>query len=306
MPVYHVVSDRKLDHITHLYHYKNVDQFEKDLAFFQERFHPIRPEQLWEHVSQGTKLPERPLLLTFDDGIREQHTTIAPMLKEKGFSAVFFVTTGFIDNRELFYRMKASLLLSHFTSTPPMEALADEWSRDAGYRAAAAAVIRETTYENRHRLDDMAAALGISFEKYLRQERPFMSTEEVNRLAREGFLIGGHGVDHARFGELPLNERVEQISVSMAEVVHKFNPFFRAFAFPFNAADLGRKFFEFVNENDLMDISFGMDGLMRGQAVNHFNRFSMDDPGVEAAMAIHRLHIQKLRARLSKEPVRRI
>jgi len=166
MPVYHVVSDRKLDHVRYLYHYKKIDQFEKDLAFFQKRFHPITPEQLWEHVSQGIKLPERPILLTFDDGIREQYTTIAPMLKEKGFSAMFFVTTGFIDNRRLFYRMKASLLLSHFASTPPMEALADEWSRDAGYQAAAA-VIRETTYGNRHRLDDMAAALGISFEEYL-------------------------------------------------------------------------------------------------------------------------------------------
>ena len=40
-------------------------------------------------------LPERVVVLTFDDSVASHATFVAPMLKEHGFGATFFITEGF-------------------------------------------------------------------------------------------------------------------------------------------------------------------------------------------------------------------
>jgi hypothetical protein len=51
------------------------------------------------------------MVLTFDDGLVECHRFVAPLLKRKGIPAVFFLNNRFIDNLDLFYRYKVSLLI---------------------------------------------------------------------------------------------------------------------------------------------------------------------------------------------------
>ena len=62
-------------------------------------------------VRGETILPPNSFLLTFDDGFREIYDIIAPILLDKGIPATFFISSGFLDNRELCYQHKASLLV---------------------------------------------------------------------------------------------------------------------------------------------------------------------------------------------------
>ena len=54
---------------------------------------PIRAEQLVEHLEFGTPLPDRPVLITFDDGSAGHATVALPVLQEMGFPGVFFPMT---------------------------------------------------------------------------------------------------------------------------------------------------------------------------------------------------------------------
>jgi peptidoglycan/xylan/chitin deacetylase (PgdA/CDA1 family) len=45
----------------------------------------------------GGTLPERPVLITFDDGYRDTLTAAAPALAERGMVATTYVTTGVVD-----------------------------------------------------------------------------------------------------------------------------------------------------------------------------------------------------------------
>ncbi|MBM4016157.1 MAG: polysaccharide deacetylase family protein [Planctomycetes bacterium] len=57
----------------------------------------IRCAQLLDHLQHGTPLPPRPVLLTFDDGWRDNATTAAPLLRQHGFVATLFVATDLIE-----------------------------------------------------------------------------------------------------------------------------------------------------------------------------------------------------------------
>ena len=52
-----------------------------------------------EAVEGSGKLDRRCLHLTFDDGFRELHDVVAPILLRKGIPATFFVNSAFIDNK---------------------------------------------------------------------------------------------------------------------------------------------------------------------------------------------------------------
>ena len=47
--------------------------------------------------------------LAFNDGWREFHGFIAPVLLDKGIPATCFLNSALIDNKELFYRFRSNL-----------------------------------------------------------------------------------------------------------------------------------------------------------------------------------------------------
>ncbi len=52
---------------------------------------------LMEHLNQGAPLPDKPIILTFDDGYRDNYENAFPLLTEYGMTALFFVVTDYID-----------------------------------------------------------------------------------------------------------------------------------------------------------------------------------------------------------------
>lgn len=64
---------------------------------YDNGYHTILPNQLVRFYQQGGKLPDKPLLLTFDDGTISQYINALPELEKYGFKAAFFIMTVTID-----------------------------------------------------------------------------------------------------------------------------------------------------------------------------------------------------------------
>ena len=54
-------------------------------------YHAITARQLVDHQTKGTPLPDKPVMITFDDGWRNQYANAWPLLRKYGFTATFFV-----------------------------------------------------------------------------------------------------------------------------------------------------------------------------------------------------------------------
>ncbi|HUH18624.1 polysaccharide deacetylase family protein [Albibacterium sp.] len=53
----------------------------------------ILPDQLYNYLVYGDELPEKPVMLTFDDNDLSQYENAAPVLKQYGFKGVYFIMT---------------------------------------------------------------------------------------------------------------------------------------------------------------------------------------------------------------------
>ena len=61
-------------------------------------YHPIDFDDLRGYLLGQGGLPERPVVLTFDDGYRDLYTTAYPILRAHHFKAVSYVVSGFVDS----------------------------------------------------------------------------------------------------------------------------------------------------------------------------------------------------------------
>src|SRR5258708_34307520 len=60
-------------------------------------YNAITPDDLVAAMTRGSQLPDRPVLITFDDGYLDAYTNALPVLKHFGFVGTFFVVTTWID-----------------------------------------------------------------------------------------------------------------------------------------------------------------------------------------------------------------
>ena len=73
-------------------------EFEKQLAHLSSRgFATITLQDLWLHLQGRKDLPERPVVLTFDDGYSDNYSYAFPLLKRYGYGGTFFAISGLID-----------------------------------------------------------------------------------------------------------------------------------------------------------------------------------------------------------------
>jgi peptidoglycan/xylan/chitin deacetylase (PgdA/CDA1 family) len=61
----------------------------------------ILPRDLAAHWDLGTRLPARPVILTFDDGFHDWATTVLPMLERRHMVAEFYLTLTAIANKSI-------------------------------------------------------------------------------------------------------------------------------------------------------------------------------------------------------------
>lgn len=74
------------------------DLFTAHLDLLAARGHnAVTVGQLADAFAGRGRLPARPVVLTFDDGFRDLHTTVLPLLRARELTATLFVTTGLLD-----------------------------------------------------------------------------------------------------------------------------------------------------------------------------------------------------------------
>jgi peptidoglycan/xylan/chitin deacetylase (PgdA/CDA1 family) len=72
---------------------RHPQQLERDISFLYEQGYQTIT---FEQYAEGINLPERPVVLTFDDGYQSVYTEAFPVFKKYNFTAVIFMPTAFI------------------------------------------------------------------------------------------------------------------------------------------------------------------------------------------------------------------
>jgi peptidoglycan/xylan/chitin deacetylase (PgdA/CDA1 family) len=86
------------------------DEFERHIQTIRTYFTPIGIDDAIR-ATDGAPLPPNPILVTFDDGYRDNYDIAFPILKKYGVRAVFFIATHYINARRVFWWDRASFIM---------------------------------------------------------------------------------------------------------------------------------------------------------------------------------------------------
>jgi len=272
-PFYHTVSDHPLAHISHLYPLRTEKDFEQDLEEMLNWFEPI---SLGDFMG-GKKLIEgkRYMVLTFDDGLAGCHQVIAPILMKKGIPAAFFLNNHFIDNRGLFYRYKASLLIERIRrDAEALKRVAEYLSIPPGRVEASVHLIGEDQISL---LDVLIKEVEVDVALYLKDSPVYLSSMQVMELVQWGFEIGGHSPNHADFSKLEPKEIISQVTSSIGDLQHRFQVSTRYFSFPFTSWGIPEEVIDQLMEKGTAEVLLGTAGLKKQDKAGFIQRIPMEE-----------------------------
>lgn len=195
-----------------------VKDFQRQLDFWNRHCHPISLDTALACLKEKKPFPERSVCLTFDDGYANNAQVAAPLLKQAGIPATFFLTTGFLDGTH-------PLWVDRFESA--MRALKKSPTDDHHLRQE---FKRLPNNERLERLEAMERGAGINATS-AGLLAP-MSWQEARQLANDGFTLGAHTVTHPILSRCTTDEARFEIKESKKRIEQELNRPCRYFAYP--------------------------------------------------------------------------
>lgn len=236
---YHGVLSRRRPNPENHANEVDADSFRLQLGWLLQRFEPTDLAGL-ERFGDGLWQNEKPpLLITFDDGYRNNLTVAAPILREAGAPAIFFLTTGYVGTTRVLWNDEVRARVFHW---PELEIAMPFGGRKPVPREP----IARRAFGNRITRDckQLPDEQRLAYLDLLREKAPsvdcmddlevraFMSWDEARDLAQMGFELGSHTVEHPILSQATREKAFVELHESKAAMEREIQRPCRAIAYP--------------------------------------------------------------------------
>ncbi|MCC7440243.1 MAG: polysaccharide deacetylase family protein [Bdellovibrionales bacterium] len=176
----------------------DASAFDRQMRTLAEDWRPIGLDEAVRGLKEGT-LPRRAVVVTFDDGYRDNFDVALPILEKHSVPATIYLSSGFMDRTAAPWWEELGWILSRADSIRAEwkgrvleRALSDDGARAAAF-AALAAWLRPEPVEGRFQLMTQLRAAAMAYPL----ESELMGWDDVSRLARHPLItFGAHTANH--------------------------------------------------------------------------------------------------------------
>jgi peptidoglycan/xylan/chitin deacetylase (PgdA/CDA1 family) len=223
------------------------ESFRTQVAWLANRFRIITLDELISQLEDQAPWREPVLLLTFDDGYKDNFDVGMPILRELGIPATFFIPTGFLDNSRLpwwdhiAYVLKRTtvhrllLKMSPQCTEASLTLALDTMPRALAIMVIIRAFLDETISDPVWFLDQLDVQAEVSVDSQDLGRSLFMSWDHVRQLVALGaqWTIGSHAHTHCRLASLENNAQRYELAESKRILEAHIRQPIRALAYPY-------------------------------------------------------------------------
>ena len=187
----------------------------------------------WIAERRSSRNGDNAVIVTFDDGYKDNHDVALPILREHGVAATFFVASGYLDGGMMWNDRLIETLRKAVGSVVDLGAAGlgrvELRTLEDASRAAAQvlAAIKRWPQEKRAAfVDELAGSSGRQ------PDRVMMDAAEVRALAAAGLEVGAHTVTHPILSKLSPEQAWAEISRSKEALERILGRDVLTFAYP--------------------------------------------------------------------------
>ncbi len=205
--------------------------FDEQIGQLAERWNLISLDDV-VRAREGTPLPRRAVLLTFDDAYRDFADHAWPVLVRHGAPATLFVPTGYPDGSGTFWWDDLHRALGSAPGGVVESPVGPLVLTDDASRAAASRAVRTWFKGTSH--DEAMAQMSRFLDQFGvdRSPPPVLNWDELRALHQEGVTLAPHSITHAMLDRLPHDRLTEEIAGSRRRLRDETGADVPGFAYP--------------------------------------------------------------------------
>ncbi len=221
------------------------DVFERQMVFLKKHY---RIADLGELGKLESDIEDKRdiVVITFDDGYRNNYTYAFPVLKKYGIPATIFLVTDYIDSHRLLWHDWLSWILYHAVSTAhDFTGTTSEMKHDIerfcssgtaerlGLLYALAMKLKKLEKaERQNYLDTLAKACKVN-RGLEYKDRAILSWNEIEEMSGAGISFGAHTKSHPVLSAISVPEAETEISESKKIIENRTQKRVTTFAYPY-------------------------------------------------------------------------
>ncbi|RJQ17678.1 MAG: polysaccharide deacetylase family protein [Nitrospiraceae bacterium] len=217
----------------------SVRDFERQMKFLSRHFNVMSLSALSGCYRSG-KLPRNAVVVTFDDGYKDNFTNAYPILKKYGIPATIFLITDFIGEGRLLWWdklayiiKKTSLRKISFISNGSVyeHDLSSSEKRLKALKTINAMLKRYGNEEREDILEQLENKSGVTIDEYITKDLSLL-WDDVREMQKNGIEIGAHTETHPIMINLHPAVVKKEIVSSKQRIEQETSGSVKAFAYP--------------------------------------------------------------------------
>jgi len=214
--------------------------FDAQIQYLASTANIITLQEYLDHLEVGKPLLNKSIVITFDDGYKDNLTIAAPILRKYGVPATFFVATGFVGTGKmkwedelncLIRRSKVEVLSLSLPSTDVSFNIASDKNKFKAIGTLVNILGLLSQTERQQVLDELKGQVNVKCDE---QADIMMTWDDVRQLADvPGFSIGSHTVTHQHLTQIPLNDVIFEVTSSKKQLEDEIGRPITLFSYPY-------------------------------------------------------------------------
>lgn len=210
--------------------------FRQQMELLARRFRPTSLDQVEQFVSGKAEVPNRAVVVTFDDGYTDNYEIAGPVLNELGVPAAFYATVGCVDRRTLPWPARLRFCFRNTKKRKWADASGSIWPLSSNEERESALV---------RSCDECCQLTGAVQEKYvdsLSNELDIkipvdsgalmMNYDHMRALVRQGHIVGSHTMTHPNMAYVNLDVARHEMIESKRRLEQELKTPVLHFAYP--------------------------------------------------------------------------
>jgi len=256
------------------------DWLTQHLEYLTRHFEVIPLAVLVRCLEERRPVPHRSVVLTFDDGFRDNVDPGLPILQRFRVPATVFLVTGAISSGELPWSQRLGFLFQHTVATelqhpllgPSPAELSTPAARRAAYLAAKEPLKDMGRVQREAVLAELAAGLGVDAPR----DR-MLTWEQARAMQAAGIELGAHTYSHPLLARIPAGEARMEMERSREDLREHLGIERPSFCFP--AGSVSRTLLDLVPRLGYCS-AFQPNRTFRVNTVDNADAYSMSRVGM--------------------------
>lgn len=213
-----------------------LDRFRELMTTVRSEYHPLGIDEFIWIQRNGRRWPKRAVLVTFDDGFKN-NLWAAKILRDLGMQATFFVVSGAVGTRFQPWYVRFGELITHrhrdaWACSWGAVDFQNEFSRRRWLKRTKEYLLALRPGPRNEALQELADAVGAPQSDAGDADLDFFSPPDLRQIQEWGMTVGGHSRTHDNLAACDATELRSEILESADELEQHTGTPVRYFCYP--------------------------------------------------------------------------